>query len=174
MDPGGLIESWPRTRPSSVGQPATIMLVGVIGTALPVLPGTVLIFVGALLYALVEGFQAVGWPTLLILGLLTIVATSADIWASSVGAKVGGASGWSVLFGLIGGAAGLLLFSLPGAILGALLAVLLAEIVRQNDWRKALKAGSGWAIGWALSTFLQVTIGIVMIAIFVWQVVQGP
>jgi uncharacterized protein YqgC (DUF456 family) len=166
-----------------MGEPATtialvavalIMLVGVIGTVLPVIPGTALIFVGALLYALVEGFQAVGWPTLLVLGLLAVAATSADIWASSVGAKMGGASGWSVFLGLIGGAVGLLLFSLPGAILGALLTVLLAEIVRQDDWRKALKAGSGWAIGWALSTFLQVVIGIVMVAIFVWQVVQGP
>jgi uncharacterized protein YqgC (DUF456 family) len=153
---------------------ALIMLVGLIGTVLPIIPGTVLIFTGAFLYALFEGFHIVGWPTLAILGLLALVATTADLWASSVGAKIGGASGWSVVLGLIGGLAGFLLFSLPGAILGAILAVVLTEIVRQDDWRMAFKAGSGWIIGWALSTLLQLGIGLSMVAIFVWQIVQGP
>jgi uncharacterized protein YqgC (DUF456 family) len=152
---------------------AVIIFVGVIGTVLPIIPGTVLIFVGAFLYALVEGFHVVGWPTLLVLGLLTVAATTADLWASSVGAKMGGASGFTVVLGLVGGLIGLVLFSLPGAILGALLAVILTEIARQDDWRKALKAGSGWIVGWALSTLLQLGIGLTMVAIFVWQVIQG-
>jgi uncharacterized protein YqgC (DUF456 family) len=150
-----------------------IMLVGLIGIVLPVIPGTVLIFVAALLYALVERFQAVGWPTLLVLGLLTILATSADIWASSIGAKVGGASGWSVVVGLLAGLAGFVVFSLPGAIIGAILGVLITEIIRVGDWQQALKAGSGWIVGWILSTVFQLIIGLIMVAIFVWQVADG-
>lgn len=151
-----------------------VMVVGLIGTVLPVIPGTVLIFLSALGYALVEGFQAVGWPTLAVLGVLALVATTADLWASSIGAKVGGASGWSVLGGMIGGLIGFLVLSLVGAIIGAILGVLLTEIVRLGDWRKALKAGGGWAIGWALATVVQVGIALTMVAIFVWQVIQGP
>jgi uncharacterized protein YqgC (DUF456 family) len=149
------------------------MLVGVIGIVLPIIPGTVLIFVAALVYALVEGFQAVGWPTLLVLGLLAFVATSADIWASSIGAKIGGASGWSVVVGLVAGLAGFIAFSLPGAILGAVLGVLLTEIIRVGDWKQALKAGSGWVLGWVLSTVFQLVIGLIMVAVFVWQVMEG-
>lgn len=151
-----------------------VMVVGLIGTVLPVIPGTVLIFLSALGYALVEGFQTVGWPTLAVLGVLALVATTADLWASSIGAKVGGASGWSVLGGMIGGLIGFLVLSLVGAIIGAILGVLLTEIVRLGDWRKALKAGGGWAIGWALATVVQVGIALTMVAIFVWQVIQGP
>ncbi len=151
-----------------------LMLIGLIGTVLPVLPGTVIILLAALVYALAEGFQAVGWPTLLVLGVLTIIATSADIWASSVGAKVGGASGWSVVAGLIGGLAGFLVFNLPGSIIGAILAVLLTEIVRVGDPRQALRAGSGWMLGWLLSAVLQLVIGLIMVAVFTWQVFQGP
>ena len=151
-----------------------VMLVGLIGTVLPIIPGTILIFVAALLYALVEGFQTIGWPTLVVLGLLTAVATTADIWASSVGAKIGGGSGWSVVVGLVFGLAGFILFSLPGAIIGAVLGVLLTEILRVGDWRHALKAGSGWMVGWVLATLVQLCIGLAMVAIFVWQVVQGP
>lgn len=150
-----------------------IMLVGLVGTVLPGLPGPPLIFVAAFLYALVEGFHVVGWPTLVVLGLLTLAATTADLWASSVGAKMGGASGWSVALGLVGGLLGLVLFSLPGAILGALLAVVLTEIARQDDWRKALKAGRGWLVGWILATLLQLGVGLTMVAIFAWQVIQG-
>lgn len=150
-----------------------VMLVGVIGIVLPVIPGTILIFFAALVYALVEGFQTVGWPTLLVLGLLMLAATSADIWASSVGAKIGGASGWSVVMGLVAGLAGFVVFSLPGAILGAILGVLLTEIIRVGDWRQALKAGSGWLVGWVLATVFQLAVGLIMVAIFVWQVVEG-
>ena len=150
-----------------------LMLVGVIGTVLPIIPGTILIFAGALLYALVEGFRAVGWPTIVVLGVLAAVATTADLWASSIGAKLGGASGWSVLIGLVAGLVGLVVFSLPGAIIGAVLGVLLTEIVRVGDWRLALKAGSGWVVGWALSTVVQLGVGLIMVAIFVWQLVQG-
>jgi uncharacterized protein YqgC (DUF456 family) len=151
-----------------------LMLVGLAGTVLPVLPGTILIFVGVLIYAFLEGFQAVGWPTLAALGLLTLVATTAELWASSVGAKMGGASGWSVLAGMGGGLVGLLVFNLPGAIIGAVLGVLVSEMVRVGDWQKALKAGSGWAIGWLISAVVQVAVGLAMMAIFIWQVWQGP
>ena len=146
------------------------MLIGLIGIVLPVIPGTIVIFVAALIYALIEGFQAAGWPTLVVLGLLTIVATTADIWATSAGAKMGGASGWSVLVGLIGGLVGFVVLSLPGAILAAILGVLLAELIRVGDLRQAFKAGGGWVLGWVLSTVAQLGIGLVMVAIFVWQV----
>ncbi|MFC2046275.1 DUF456 domain-containing protein [Chloroflexota bacterium] len=151
-----------------------VMLVGLIGTVVPIIPGTVLIFLAALGYALLEGFQTVGWPTMVVLGLLTLVATTADIWATSVGAKIGGASGWSVLAGLVGGLAGFVLFTLPGAIVGALVGVLLTEIIRLGDWRLALKAGSGWMVGWVLATIVQLGCGLTMVAIFAWQVMQGP
>jgi uncharacterized protein len=150
------------------------MAVGVIGTVLPMIPGTILILLGALIYAFADGFQIVGWPTLVVMGLLTAVATTADIWASSVGAKIGGASGWSVLLGLVGGLVGLVIFSLPGAVVGAVLGVLLTEILRVRDWRKALRAGGGWMVGWLLSAVVQLGAALVMVVVFLWQLMQGP
>jgi uncharacterized protein YqgC (DUF456 family) len=150
-----------------------IMVIGLIGIVLPVIPGILLILLAGFVYAVAEGFQAIGWPTLLVWVVLALIALSADIWASTVGAKMGGASGWSILFGLIGGLVGLVVFSLPGAILGAIAGVLLTEIARVGDWRQAFKAGGGWMLGWLMSTVFQLVIGLVMMAIFVWQVTQG-
>jgi uncharacterized protein YqgC (DUF456 family) len=151
-----------------------IMFIGLLGTVLPVLPGTVLILLGALLYAVLEGFHSIGWPTLVVLAVLTVVATTADIWVGGLGARAGGASGWSILAGLLGGFIGLVFFSLPGAVIGAILGVLISEIVRVRDWRQALKAGGGWAAGWLLSVLVQLGLGLAMVAIFIWQVWQGP
>jgi len=68
---------------------------------------------------------------------------------------------------------GFVVLNLPGAIIGAILGVLLTEVVRVGDWKQALKAGSGWVVGWILSTVVQLGIGLIMVAIFVWQLVQG-
>jgi hypothetical protein len=150
-----------------------LMHVGLIGTVVPVIPGTLLIFLTALGYALLEGFHTIGWPTLLVLGVLAALATTADVWATSVGARIGGASGWSVVAGLLGGLVGFVLFTLPGAIVGALLGVLITEIIRLGELRKALKAGTGWLVGWVLATLVQLGSGLTMVAIFTWQVLKG-
>jgi hypothetical protein len=146
-----------------------VMGLGLIGIVVPMIPGTILIFATAVAYAFIDGFQGVGWPTIAVLGLLTLVSTSAELWATGMGAKAGGASGWSVAAGLIGGIVGLIILTLPGAIIGAMLGVIVSEILRVGDWRKALKAGGGWLVGWLLSSVLQLAIGLIMVALFYWQ-----
>ncbi|MBN1137600.1 MAG: DUF456 domain-containing protein [Anaerolineae bacterium] len=153
-----------------LGLTFVVMFIGLVGIVLPVLPGSILIFAAALFYALLDGFQTIGWVTLVVLGLLTAAATTASLWATSMGAKAGGASGWSILAGIVGGLVGLLFFSLPGSIVGALLGMFLVEVLRVKDWRKALKSGGGWLMGWLLSVIFELGIGLVMIAIFVWRV----
>ncbi len=145
------------------------MVIGLLGTVLPVLPGPVLIFAAALLYAFLDGFQALGWPSLLAIGLLALLATGIDLLTSSLGAKAGGAGGWSIVAGLVGGLVGTLVFALPGGILGALLCVLLAEYARLREWKPAAKSSAGWLAGWLLSSVVRFAIALVMIAVFVWQ-----
>ena len=153
-----------------LGLTFVVMFIGLLGIVVPVLPGVILIFVAALGYALLDGFQTVGWITLVVLGLLTVAAVSANVWATSVGAKAGGASGWSILAGMLGGLVGMLFFSLPGSIIGALLGMFLVELSRARDWHKAAKSGGGWLLGWLLSVILELGIGLIMIVIFVWRV----
>ena len=42
-----------------------LMVLGLIGSLLPVVPGPVFIWLGVLTWAWSDGFQAIGWPTLL-------------------------------------------------------------------------------------------------------------
>lgn len=157
-----------------------VMIVGLLGIVLPVVPGLLLIWLVALIYAIAEGFATIDPITFVILTILGVTGYTAHLWMSQLGAKAGGASFRSVLagtaLGIIGALLGLLglgIGAVPGGIVGALLGVFLAEWYQRKDWREALKAGSGWLAGCIFSEGVQLVIAALMILIFVWQALKG-
>nr|HID13746.1 DUF456 domain-containing protein [Anaerolineae bacterium] len=156
------------------------MIVGLIGVILPVVPGVGFIWLVALVYAIAERFTTIDPITFAVLTVLGAIGFTADLWMSQVGAKIGGASLWSLLAGLVLGAIGAVVGlaflgvgAVPGAIVGAVAGVILAEWYRRKDWREAFKAGGGWLVGCTLSSGLQFLIAIMMILLFVWQALKG-
>ena len=51
-----------------------LIFLGIVGTLVPVLPGPLLIWLGAFVWAWADGFVHIGWPTLLVLAVLTIIS----------------------------------------------------------------------------------------------------
>lgn len=156
------------------------MLIGLLGVTLPVLPGIGLIWLAALAYAIAERFTTIDVITFAVITILGAAGLSANLWASQIGAKAGGAAFPSLLLGfltgLVGAIIGLLVFgigAIAGAIIGALLGIVVAEWRRREDWREAIKVGGGWLAGCALSAILQSIIGALMILIFIWQALKG-
>ena len=145
------------------------MFIGLLGVLLPLVPGVALIWFVALVYAIAEGFKNIDPITMVVLSVIAIPGITADIWVSSLGAKAGGASLWSIVASLVGGVAGFLISTLPGALIGAMVGLMAVELFRAKDWRQALKASGGWIAGWLLATVVQIVIGAIMIAIFWWQ-----
>ena len=146
------------------------LTLGIIGTVAPIIPGPLLIWASALLWAWADGFQAIGWPTLLILFLLVIAAELSDVALAAMGARRGGAS-WTSMF--VAGAAaivGLILFNVIGAILGAFLGIFAWEAYRQQwQWRKAWRASSRFIIGYLIAIVVKILFASMMILIFIWQ-----
>jgi uncharacterized protein YqgC (DUF456 family) len=156
------------------------MLVGLLGVLLPAIPGVALIWLVALIYAVAERFATIDPITFVIITVLGAIGVTADLWMSQTGARIGGASIRSMLIGLGAGLIGALLGALflgigavPGALVGTLIGIFLAEYYRREDWREALKVAGAWLIGCTLSSVVQLFLGIVMIAIFIWQVLKG-
>src|SRR5918997_3119829 len=154
-----------------------LMFVGLLGSVLPGLPGVTLIFLSALVYAIITDFQTVGAVVLVVLFVFATLAFVTDFVATSYGARRFGASNWGTVGGAIGGIAGALiglLFlgigSLFGLILGTIAGVFIGEYLKRNrhgdqspaqaDWHRASRAAGGVIIGYLASAVVQGLLGL--------------
>ena len=142
-----------------------LILVGIAGTVLPALPGAPLVFVGLLVGAWADGFQKVGWFTLVVLALLTAFTLVIDLLATRHGAQRAGASPLAVAGAVVGTLAGLFL-SLPGLILGPFVGAFLGEYLARRNWRQAGRVGLGTWLGLALGSAAKLAVIFLMIGIF--------
>jgi uncharacterized protein YqgC (DUF456 family) len=142
-----------------------LVLVGLVGTVLPALPGAVLVFAGLALAAWIDGFRRVGLPTLAGLAALTAASYVLDMVATAVGARRFGTSWWGVLGAVIGTLVGLTL-GLVGLLLGPFLGAFAAELIARRDVRQAGRAGLGAWLGLLLGTAGRVALVLAMIGIF--------
>jgi uncharacterized protein YqgC (DUF456 family) len=147
-----------------------VMLLGLAGAFLPLIPGVPLVWLGAAGYGLLDGFNHLSLPAFLALTLLGAIGTTAEVGATQIGTRAGGASGWSALVGSCLGGLALLFFSLPLALLAALAGVFGVELARRGDLETAARGSGGWLAGWALSAVAQFAISLFMILFFLWAV----
>lgn len=152
---------------------AGVMLVGLIGTLVPVMPDLILIWLGGLAYGLLAGWGNVGGWVLAGITALGVIGTLSDIWASSMGARVGGASLWGILGGLALGLLGLIIFPPFGAVIGLLAGTFLVEAWRLRDVGKAARGTLGMGVGYGLSFVVKLVMGLGMIGLWVFWVVTG-
>jgi uncharacterized protein YqgC (DUF456 family) len=142
-----------------------MIALGVVGTVLPALPGPTLVFAGVALAAWIDDFARIGAATLIVLGVLTLVAWAADFAAAAAGAKKAGASGLAIAGATIGtvagvftGFVGLLFLPLAGAAIG--------EYAAQRDLRRAGKVGIATWLGLVVGTAVKVAIVFAMLGVF--------
>ena len=142
-----------------------LVIVGVVGTVLPVLPGTLLVFAGLALAAWADHFTRVGVVGLSLIGCLALLAFAADLIASALGAKRVGASPQALVGATAGGVIGLL-FGIPGMILGPFVGAVLGELFARGRLAQAGKVGLGTWLGLLAAAVLKVVIAFLMIATF--------
>ncbi len=156
------------------------MIIGMIGILVPILPGTLLIWLAVLIYAIAERFQAIDPATFALITLIALITGTADLWMSLLGSKKGGASWQAMLVGLFGSIIGFFLLgsllpvigNLIGGIVGYSLGILLGQYIKLREWRIAVKATIGGIVGWGIATILQLSGGVLMMIIFIWQVLS--
>ncbi len=142
-----------------------LMLVGLAGTVVPLLPGTFLILLGALLHKLLLP-AAFSWAVFIWLAAFWVVSVLADLACTLLGARLFGGSKWGVA-GAGGGAMVGMFFSLPALVLGSIFGAIAAEkLGAGRSDREALRAGAGAAVGFIVSTIVRFACGAAMIALF--------
>ena len=146
-----------------------LMLVGLVGCVIPLLPGTTLILAGVLLqkWLLPDTITwlAVGW-----IAVFWLLSVLADIGCTLLGTRLLGGGKWGMT-GAAGGALAGMFFSLPGLLLGTLLGAVVAEkwLGKKSD-EQALRAGAGAALGLLFSGIARLGCALVMIGLYVLAV----
>jgi len=142
-----------------------LVIVGLAGTVVPLLPGIAFVFGGLLLAAWADDFQRVGALTLTILGLLTALAIAADLLASALGAKRMGASPRAIVGATLGAILGLF-FGLPGLVLGPFIGAVAGELSANRQLLHAGRAGLGTWLGLLLGSIAKLTLAFLMVGVF--------
>ena len=144
---------------------AALVILGLLGTVLPVLPGTLLVFAGLFVAAWADHFARVGAVGLTIIGILAAAAFLADLAGSMLGAKRVGASPQALVGAAIGGGVGFL-FGIPGMILGPFAGAVGGELLARRRFLHAGKVGLGTWLGLLAAAVLKVVLAFLMIATF--------
>jgi len=146
---------------------AVLLVVGgVIGTVLPVIPGPVLVFAGLLLAAWADGFEHVGWIPLVGLGLLTLLTIVIDLASASLGTRTFKASGWAAIGAAVGAVVGLF-FGFVGVFVAPFFGAVAGEYYAERDLSRAGKVGFGAWLGMVLGSALKLAVVFVMVGWFV-------
>jgi len=144
---------------------AILVLLGLAGMLLPVIPGAPILFAGLVMAAWADQFAYVGTGTLLLLGGLAVLTYLVDLLAGSFGVKRFGASPRA----MIGAAAGTLLglfFGLFGVIVGPFIGASIGELTTSRNLGSAGRAGVGATLGLALGAAAKLALGFTMLGIF--------
>jgi uncharacterized protein YqgC (DUF456 family) len=144
---------------------AILVVLGVLGTVLPVLPGVLLVFGGLFLAAWAQDFARVGWVGLAIIFGLALLGLLADFIASMLGAKRVGASPTALVGAALGGFVGVF-FGLPGILLGPFLGAVAGELFARRGLSQATKVGFGTTVGLIVAAVAKLVIAFLMIGTF--------
>lgn len=146
-----------------------VMLVGALGTVVPVLPGLPLVWAAMVGFGLLEKFERLDWTFLGINLAVVVAAEVLDYYGRAWGARKFGAGKAGAAGAVVGAFAGL--FFLPvGLILGPFLGVLVAELLAGRTADESIRAGWGGLIGTVGSIVLKIAVALGMTAAFIVKV----
>jgi uncharacterized protein YqgC (DUF456 family) len=143
----------------------TIVLfaVGLIGTVLPV---TTIILAAAVIHRVMLGAEkSVGWWSIAILALLTLLTYLLDFLSGYFGAKYFGATKWG-MFGAVLGAIVGLFFGVIGLFVGPVIGAVAGEFIAGKRMIDAGRAGWGSLLGNLGGMIGKLVIGLTMVIIF--------
>ncbi|MDA7921250.1 DUF456 domain-containing protein [Verrucomicrobiales bacterium] len=150
----------------------TLLVVGFLGTFLPIIPGTTMILAGTLAHYFLMGMEESGltWQGIVIIVILYIASIVVDWISGAVGAKWFGSSKWGIIGAIVGGIIGIF-FSIPGLIIGPIAGVFLFEMLfAKKEVKEASNSTLGTVVGGLAGIAARVFIALGMIVCFLVDV----
>jgi len=145
---------------------AALMLIGLVGTVLPALPGTVLVLAGAVLGAWIDDFTRVSGVTVGIIAAMAVLSWVLEYLAGLMGARRVQASRQALIGAAIGTVVGLFM-GLVGVLFMPLVGAAAGEYIARRDELRSLHVGVATWIGMMLGMLAKVALAFMMVGLFV-------
>ncbi len=143
-----------------------LLLLGLAGCVLPVIPGPAVAYGGLLVLQLLPE-PAFSNSFMFQWAAIVFFITALDYAAPVYGAKYFGGGRWGVNGSLIGMILGFLISGPAGIIIGAFLGAFIGEIISGREARGAMRAAFGTFMGFLAGTFVKIVIVLIIIYHFV-------
>ncbi|MDZ4288540.1 MAG: DUF456 domain-containing protein [Prosthecobacter sp.] len=142
----------------------SLLLLGIIGSVVPLLPGPVFIFVAGILHTILRPESGMSWQGIVVLSVWLVLAYVVDFFSGAMGARWFGASRWGIAGVVVGGIVGLF-FAPLGFILGPLAGALAFELFfAKKRFQPAVKSTWGTLLGTGVGLVLRLLISFAMVA----------
>ena len=146
------------------------VLVGILGSFLPILPGPSISWIGLALLYFTDAVPANYWALGISL-LLTIIISILDYVIPAIGTKRFGGSSYGVWGTNIGLVVGIFVPIPLGFIIGPFVGAFIGELMyNSKNHNRALKAATGSFIGFLASSFMKFVVCMMYLGFFVWLV----
>ncbi|WP_339610998.1 DUF456 domain-containing protein [uncultured Planktosalinus sp.] len=147
-----------------------LVLLGIAGSFLPVIPGPVTGWLGLLVFHLTKAVP-LNYTFLTITFIVAMLIFILDYIIPAMGTKRFGGS----RYGMIGATLGLIvgiLAPIPfGVIIGPFVGAFLGELLNTKTRHNALRAAFGSFIGFLASTFMKFFVSMVFLGLFIWKTI---
>lgn len=144
-----------------------LIVVGIIGVVVPVLPGLLLVVAGIAVWAVPRG-DALGWTVLGVAVAIVVLGSVAKYLLPGRKLRDSGVPGRTIALGAVLGIVGFFVIPVVGVLVGFVLGIYLAELARLGDRVQAWPSTRGAlaAVGWSI--LIELATG--LIAAGVWIV----
>lgn len=143
-----------------------VMLVGMAGVVIPVLPGLLLVWLAGVSTTLWVATDTSGWAVAATLTVLFALGSAATIWLPARQGRQGGASWTSLATAMLGAGVGFFVIPVVGLLVGGLVGLLVGEWRRLGDgsaaWSSTLQVLRAYGVG----VLIELVIGAAMIGIW--------
>ena len=151
-----------------------LIIIGMVGTILPVLPGLIISFAGLLLYKF--GANA-NLPMIWIylFGVLTLVSAVLNyVIPAKTNRKYGGTK-WGSIGSVVGTILGMIFIPIPlGFLIGMFAGVFIGELLHDSsDKKKAFNSTKGAFIGFLYGTGFNLMVGLAMFLVVVIDIIKN-
>ncbi|SFZ89430.1 hypothetical protein SAMN05428642_101267 [Flaviramulus basaltis] len=145
---------------------ALLMIIGIIGSFLPILPGPLTSWIGLLIVHFTDAVP-MDKSFLIITLTIAIFIWLLDYIIPAMGTKRFGGSKYGMVGTSIGLIVGLIAPIPGGIIIGPFFGALIGELINKSDTKTATKAAFGSFIGFLTSTFIKFVVAVIYLGLFI-------